>query len=296
MRLLTISIIAAAILMISGCARPVANFLVEGDGQSAPADVEFKNESKRADVFLWDFGDGKQSTEENPAHRFVLSGRYTVKLDAIKGKKTNTMEKDIHVEAPHNCLVLIETSLGNMEVLLYDSTPKHRDNFIKLAEEGFYDSLLFHRVIQGFMIQGGDPESKGADASKRLGAGGPGYQIDAEFNKENLHFKGALSAARMGDQVNPEKKSSGSQFYIVQGTPVSPDMLERIEMQKGIRYSPDQRKTYQTEGGTPFLDMDYTVFGRVTKGMDVIDKIAAVTTLPGDRPAEDVWMKISVVK
>lgn len=296
MRLLTISIIAGAVLLISGCARPVAKFLVEGDGASAPADVQFKNESKRADIFLWDFGDGKQSAEENPDHRYVLSGRYTVKLDAKKGKKTNTMEKNIHVEAPHNCLVLIETSLGNMEVLLYDNTPKHRDNFIKLAEEGFYDSLLFHRVIQGFMVQGGDPQSKGADASKSLGSGGPGYQIDAEFNEENLHFKGALSAARMGDQVNPEKKSSGSQFYIVQGTPVSPDMLERIEMQKGIHYSPDQRKIYQTEGGTPFLDMDYTVFGRVTKGLDVIDKIAAVRTLPGDRPAEDVWMKISVVK
>lgn len=296
MRLLAISIFAAVLVLLSGCARPVASFIVEGDGQSAPADIQFKNESKRADIFLWDFGDGKQSTDENPDHRYVLSGRYTVKLDAKKGKKTNTMEKEIHVDAPHNCLVLIETSLGNMEVLLYDSTPKHRDNFIKLAEEGFYDSLLFHRVIQGFMIQGGDPESKGADANARLGAGGPGYQIDAEFSKDNLHFKGALSAARMGDQVNPQKKSSGSQFYIVQGTPVTPDMLERIEMQKGIRYSPEQRKTYQTEGGTPFLDMDYTVFGRVTKGLDVIDKIAAVRTLPGDRPVEDVWMKISVVK
>jgi peptidyl-prolyl cis-trans isomerase B (cyclophilin B) len=183
-----------------------------------------------------------------------------------------------------------------MEVELYDSTPKHRDNFIKLAEEGFFDSLLFHRVIQGFMIQGGDPDSRNAAAGKHLGAGGPGYQIDAEFSSENLHFKGALAAARMGDAANPEKKSSGSQFYIVQGTPVSPDLMERMEAQKNIRYTPEQRKLYQQVGGTPFLDMEYTVFGRVVKGLEVIDKIAAVRTAPGDRPVEDVWMKAKVVK
>lgn len=286
----------ATLIFVSSCARPVAEFIVKSDDRSAPVDVQFENQSKRAESFIWSFGDDNQSELANPTHRYVLSGNYTITLEARKGKKSSIMEKDIHIEAPQNCTVQIETNFGNMEVVLYDSTPKHRDNFIKLAEEGFYDSLLFHRVIEGFMIQGGDPESKGASSGKRLGAGGPGYQVDAEFRAENVHMKGALAAARMGDQVNPEKKSSGSQFYIVQGNPVAPDMLERIEMQKGVRYSPEQRKAYQTEGGTPFLDMDYTVFGRVTNGLEVIDKIAAVKTMPGDRPEEDVWMKVSVVK
>jgi peptidyl-prolyl cis-trans isomerase B (cyclophilin B) len=287
---------AIAVLMITSCARPVAKFVYRADDRMAPAEVRFENQSVRADSYIWDFGDDNRSNDLNPVHKYILSGNYTVRLEAIKGKKSTTMEKEIHVEAPHNCMVLIETNLGNMEVLLYDNTPKHRDNFIKLAEEGFYDSLLFHRVIGGFMIQGGDPDSRGASADKRLGAGGPGYQVDAEFHPENVHLKGALAAARMGDQVNPAKRSSGSQFYIVQGNTVSPDMLERFEMQKDIRYSPEQRKAYQVEGGTPFLDMDYTVFGRVTKGLDVIDKIAAVKTMPGDRPEEDVWMKVKVIK
>ena len=282
--------------VIYSCARPVADFVVVGSDRTAPVELRFKNESKKAESFIWDFGDGNVSEDINPEHRYVLSGNYKVKLEAKKGKKTTIMEKEINIEAPSNCHVLIETSMGDMEVLLYDSTPKHRDNFIKLAEEGFYDSLLFHRVIQGFMIQGGDPESKNAPANKHLGAGGPGYQVDAEFNAENVHLKGALAAARMGDAANPQKKSSGSQFYIVQGTSITPDMLERMEGQKGIRYTPEQRKIYQGEGGTPFLDMEYTVFGRVVKGLEVIDKIAAVRTVPGDRPLEDVWMKVKVIK
>jgi peptidyl-prolyl cis-trans isomerase B (cyclophilin B) len=284
------------IITLGSCAKPVADFMMDSERITAPAKVIFKNNSKKAESFIWDFGDGKQSTLENPTHKYVLSGRYQVQLKAVKGKKSNIMEKEINIEAPHNCIVHLETNMGNMEIELYDSTPKHRDNFIKLAEEGFYDSLLFHRVIQGFMVQGGDPESRGASSNKHLGSGGPGYQVDAEFSADNLHLKGALAAARMGDAVNPQKKSSGSQFYIVQGSPVSGDQLERIEMQKGIRYTPEQRKAYQTEGGTPFLDMDYTVFGRVVKGMEVIDKIAALKTAPGDRPVEDVWMKVEVIK
>jgi len=296
MKTIKIVMVYGLILLLAGCSKPVANFLVNVDDEPAPVDLQFENTSKHADAFLWDFGDGKSSTEINPTHHYVLSGRYLVSLKAVKGKKTNIMEKEINIEAPQNCVVLVETNMGNMEVELFDTTPKHRDNFIKLADEGFFDSLLFHRVIQGFMIQGGDPDSRGADLKKGLGSGGPGYQVDAEFNAENLHLKGALAAARMGDQMNPQKKSSGSQFYIVQGSPVSGDMLERLEMQKGIRYSPDQRKAYQTTGGTPFLDMEYTVFGQITKGIEVIDKIASVRTMPGDRPQEDVWMKVSVVK
>jgi len=183
--------------------------------------------------------------------------------------------------------VIIETDYGDMTVELYDSTPKHRDNFIKLVKEGYYDGLLFHRVINKFMIQGGDPESRNAGPDKSLGMGGPGYKIDAEIGAP--HIKGALAAAR---NTNPNKMSSGSQFYIVHGFPQSDSQLDNFEKQKGITYNETQRELYKERGGYPGLDMDYTVFGEVVKGLDVIDKIAAVQTKPGDRPVEDVKMNI----
>lgn len=184
----------------------------------------------------------------------------------------------------------IETDFGTMKVKLYNSTPKHRDNFIKLANEGFYDDLLFHRVINGFMIQGGDPDSKDAAADARLGSGGPGYQTDAEIGA--LHIKGALAAARNN---NPEKKSSGSQYYIVQGRLQNDAQLDGIERSKKVKYSPEQRELYKTLGGTPQLDNEYTVFGEVVEGIETVDKIAEVKTAPGDRPVEDVKMKVRIL-
>ena len=191
-------------------------------------------------------------------------------------------------------MVEISTDYGVMKVKLYNSTPKHRDNFLKLASEGFYDGLLFHRVIKGFMVQGGDPDSKGADPSKRLGGGGPGYQIDAEIGA--LHFKGALAAARTGDAGNPQRRSSGSQFYIVQGQPVPLNQIDQMTSRNGMTYTDEQKKKYAEVGGTPFLDNQYTVFGEVVEGMDVIDKIAAVQTANGDRPVQDVAMTVKVIK
>jgi len=192
--------------------------------------------------------------------------------------------------SPKQELYLIETDHGTMTVKLYDSTPQHRDNFKKLVADGFYDDLLFHRVIKQFMIQGGDPNSKGAAPGQRLGNGGPGYTIPAEIGA--YHFKGALSAARLGDGANPQKASSGSQFYVVQGKPADEATLNSMSKGKGITYSAEDIEKYKTIGGTPFLDNDYTVFGEVVAGLDVIDKIAAVQTAPGDRPVEDVKMKI----
>lgn len=186
---------------------------------------------------------------------------------------------------------MIETDYGNMKVMLYNSTPQHRDNFIKLANEGFYEDLLFHRVIKNFMIQGGDPDSKGAPAGQRLGMGGPGYQVPAEIGAP--HFKGTLAAARNN---NPEKMSSGSQFYIVQGTVPSDQQLNTYESTRGFKYNEEQRKLYQEIGGTPQLDMEYTVFGEVVEGLEVIDKIAAVKTGAADRPVQDVKMKVRMVK
>ncbi len=186
---------------------------------------------------------------------------------------------------------LIETEFGQMKVMLYNTTPKHRDNFIKLAREGYYNDLLFHRVINNFMIQGGDPDSKNAAPGTPLGMGGPGYQIDAEIGAP--HLKGALAAAR---DMNPQKRSSGSQFYIVQGQRVDDAVLTGIEQQKGMRYNPEQRKLYAELGGAPFLDGDYTVFGEVVEGLEVIDKIASVPTAQGDRPLQDVKMNVKIIR
>lgn len=184
----------------------------------------------------------------------------------------------------------IITDFGNIEVILYNSTPRHRDNFIKLANEGYYDDLLFHRVVNGFMIQGGDPDSKDAAPGQALGRGGPGYKIDAEIGAP--HLRGALAAARDG---NPLKQSSGSQFYIVQGRPVKDEALDQMEAQKNIKYSPEQREVYKNEGGSPFLDGEYTVFGEVVSGMEVVDQIAGMDTDPNNRPLEDVRMKVRIL-
>ena len=199
--------------------------------------------------------------------------------------------------AEKETMVLITTEFGNMKVKLYNETPQHRDNFIKLAEKGFYDGLLFHRVIKGFMIQGGDPESKNAPASKQLGAGDVGYTIPAEFvYPKYYHKKGALAAARQGDQVNPEKRSSGCQFYIVQGEKWDGNRLRMVEAQSGKKFTKEQAEVYATVGGTPFLDGEYTVFGEVVEGLDVVDKIAGVACGPMDRPVTDVKMKMTVIE
>lgn len=184
--------------------------------------------------------------------------------------------------------VLFKTSEGDITIALYDNTPKHKENFLKLVKDGYYNGILFHRIIQGFMIQTGDPESKGAPAGKMLGNGGPGYTIPAEFKPENYHKRGAVAAARQGDQVNPTKASSGSQFYIVDGKPFNASMMAQISYQYGKAFTDEQRKVYETIGGAPFLDGDYTVFGEVVEGMDVVDKIAAKPKDRYDRPTTDV--------
>ncbi|HRJ31282.1 MAG TPA: peptidylprolyl isomerase [Cyclobacteriaceae bacterium] len=250
----------------------------------------------------------------------------------------------------HDYVITIKTNYGDMVAILYDETPKHKANFIKLVKEKYYDSLLFHRVIEEFMIQGGDPNSKKAQPGQSLGNGGPGYTVEAEFNPKFFHEKGAFSAARLGDQANPTKASSGSQFYIVQGKKYTDEEITQLE--QGIQYnrknmalrevlfmpeyeevrnlvvrkqqegdgawlgsffekadtliqkvkkdyqpfafSEAQKTRYKEVGGAPHLDGDYTVFGKVIQGLDVIDKIAAVPKGPGDRPMQDVRMFVTV--
>jgi len=189
--------------------------------------------------------------------------------------------------------VLMQTTMGDIVIRLSDSTPLHRDNFLKLVKVGYYDSVLFHRVIKDFMIQGGDPNSIRAAAGQPLGNGSPGYTVLAEFRKTLFHKKGALAAARMGDNINPAKESSGSQFYIAQGKVFTDAGLDSVETFRlnGRKIPAEQREVYKTIGGTPHLDQGYTVYGEVVKGLDVVDKIAAVQTSRGqdrDRPLQDV--------
>lgn len=198
--------------------------------------------------------------------------------------------------------VLLQTSMGNITIRLSDSTPLHRDNFLKLVKAGFYDSILFHRVIKDFMIQGGDPDSKTAPAGKPLGNGGPKYTVPAEFVPTLFHKKGVIAAARMSDNVNPQKASSGSQFYLAQGKIFTDAELDNLEKTRlgGVKIPADQREVYKTIGGIPHLDRNYTVFGEVVHGIDTIDKIAAVETSKGadrDRPLADVRIfKAKLVK
>jgi cyclophilin family peptidyl-prolyl cis-trans isomerase len=212
------------------------------------------------------------------------------------GRKVTTPPPPL--ENPHNRLLLIETSYGNMVLELYDSTPQHRDNFIKLVKERYFDSLLFHRVMNSFMIQGGDPDSKRAQAGTLLGNGGPGYTLPAEFRPYLFHKRGVLAAARTPDDVNPQKVSNGSQFYIAQGRRYTDAELDQVEQQrlKGVKLSAEAREYYKTVGGIPFLDTNYTVFGELIAGQDVIDKIAAVNKDRSNRPVQDIRMFIKILR
>ncbi len=211
------------------------------------------------------------------------------KKDSVVTQPAEPVTKEVHA--------IIHTDMGDMEIKLYNETPKHRDNFIKLAKEGYYDGTLFHRVINSFMIQGGDPDSRNAEAGIMLGNGGPDYTIPAEFMPEkHFHKKGALAAAREGDQINPQRASSGSQFYIVQGQVYSDSILNVFHEKYHVNFTDAQRKAYSTVGGTPQLDGGYTVYGEVVNGLDVIDKIAAVETDNNDRPKKDIKMSIKIIE
>lgn len=215
-------------------------------------------------------------------------------------KKTTTVVKPKPKEfVSKERLVEITTDYGVMIARLYDSTPLHRDNFVKLVQQGFYDSLLFHRVIKDFMIQGGDPTSKYASDSVMLGEGSaPGENIPAEFRNYLFHKRGVLAAAR---DNNPQKSSSNCQFYIVQGKRYDTVQMNNVynaavkHNNPNFVYTAAQKEIYKRIGGTPFLDQNYTVFGEVISGLNVIDKIANTPTKPGDRPVKDIRMKVKLL-
>lgn len=227
---------------------------------------------------------------------FILASFIALALSGSAQKDSTLKKKDRKRD------VLLQTNFGDIVIRLSDSTPLHRDNFLKLVKVGFYDSILFHRVIKNFMIQSGDPESKTAPTGIPLGNGGPAYTIPAEFRTTLFHKKGVIAAARQGDNVNPQKASSGSQFYIVQGKIFTDTELDALESSRmnGRKISPDKREVYKTVGGTPHLDENYTVFGEVIKGLEMVDKIAAVQTSKGtdrDRPLTDIRIiQVKLVK
>lgn len=229
---------------------------------------------------------------KKPVVKKPATTKTVVKKPVVKKATAPVVKAPKQVRIP-GVRVKITTDSGVMVIRLYDKTPLHRDNFIKLANAHFFDSLLFHRVISDFMIQGGDPQSKYAQPGQMLGSGDIGYTIPAEFDTSLIHKKGALAAARTD---NPAKASSGCQFYIVQGKKWSDADLNNMEMQRGVKYSAAQRNIYKTVGGVPFLDMGYTVFGEVESGLEVIDKIASVQKGMADRPVGDVHMYIEVIK
>lgn len=220
----------------------------------------------------------------------------TVLIIAVSCSNTRYVAAPPIPEPPQtdHFLLKLTTDSGVVMIRLSDSTPLHRDNFVKLIREGFFDSLLFHRVIPNFMIQGGDPTSKNAPAGTLLGNGGDNMErIPAEFNRSLYHKKGALAAARDG---NPQKASNAAQFYIVDGKTYTDAELDAIEQRKGFTYTPGQRETYKTIGGYAPLDMDYTVFGEVESGLDVVHKIATAPRDRNNRPLGDIRMKIEIVK
>lgn len=241
-------------------------------------------------------------------------------------------------------MITIKTTLGDIKVRLYEDTPIHRDNFLKLCKEGYYKDTLFHRVIKDFMIQAGDPDSRNAEPGKMLGVGGPDYTLEAEILPQYCHKRGALAAARQGDEVNPERRSSGSQFYIVWGQTYNEGQLSQLEKQlhmmaeqstfqalamqhreevmnlrrnrdrNGLmelqeklateakalakdagKLTVEQREAYSTVGGTPHLDGQYTVFGEVVEGLDIVEKIQSQPTAAGDRPKEDIKILDTIV-
>ena len=207
-----------------------------------------------------------------------------------------TTKKNTVSNANGSEFVKFETDSGTMVARLFNKTPQTTANFLKLVKEHFYDGLLFHRVIKDFMIQGGDPDSKNAKPGQMLGEGGLKYTIPAEFDTSLFHQKGALAMAREGDEENPKKASSSTQFYIVEGKTYTDDEMNKIEERFKIKIPEDHRKIYKTVGGTPFLDMNYTVFGQVVDGFGVIKKIADAAKDDNNRPLKGIKMKITLLK
>lgn len=228
-----------------------------------------------------------------------VSSNTSSKTEEQTEKKPSPNLPDIdYTPDSYSSLVALQTPYGEMKLEIYCDAPQHRENFIKLVKQGFYDSLGFHRIIEHFMVQGGDPNTHPdtSVAVQEVGSGGPGYTLPAEISPRFVHHKGALAAARLPDNMNPEKNSSGSQFYIVDGRAVTSEQLDKNERKYDMVYTPEQRAWYAQHGGTPQLDMEYTVFGRVYEGLRIIDSIAGVATNAMGRPEQPIRMQMRIIR
>ncbi len=265
-------------LLCGSCSRPVARFTQPVDVTAASI-IKLKNESSSSTQFKWYLDEDFFSDEAEPEYIFTSSGRFILKLEASDGKKTDVYNQEVIVKAPKRCYVLVKTNLGDMIFALSEKTPRHMRNFLKQVNDEFYSGISFHRVISGFMIQAGDETQKKRSRFP---------EVVNEINSELPHYRGALAAARMPDNINPDKKSSGSQFYIVQGKSLSEEELLNYASENLWDYTQEQTLNYIEKGGAPQLDGNYTVFGYLVKGEEVLDAIASVKTDGLDKPLSDV--------
>ena len=273
-----------SLFVFTQCGRPVALFELDDLEYDAPVLINIINHSKNAESYQW-LIDGYQISESMHLRHIILeSGNYNLELKASKGKRSSSIVQKIYVRAPKHCSVYMNTSKGEMTFVLNENTPVHLQNFIDLVEQGYYNGIMFHRVIDGFVIQAGDDTAR-RDNEKNFKSN---TEIPNEINTRDIHVRGALAAARMPDNLNPERASSGTQFYVVDGRELELDDLKRFEASKLVNYSREQIEAYLENGGAPQLDEQYTVFGYLIHGKEVLEEISRVKTDERDKPIDPV--------
>ena len=288
-------LIAFGFLLIS-CGGPKASFVLESSNSTVPSRLTLKelNTGKGSNTWLLN-GKNINSRASSPSILITKSGSYDVTLVKESKGKMDSMTQSITIDPPKtNCLVEIKTSMGTMVAALSDLCLGHSDHFENMILDAFYDSLVFHRVIPNFVVQGGD--GKTAKKGFRRIKKDLREDIDSEFHYELLHYRGALAMARMPDQMNPDKKSSPDQFYLVVGSPLNELSLDQFEQENGQEYTSYQKERYYKQGGSPQLDGQYTVFGYVIEGFNVLDEISKVITDEKDNPLEKIYMELSIIE
>ncbi len=265
------------------CKGPTALFLIEEDTLVAPANIIGANKSRNDENFIWKLDGVELSQSEDLLHTILESGAYELELCAYKNNNFDCTAQKVNVAAPQNCIVYINTTVGVMTFELFEETPGHLINFVDLVEQEYYNGLAFHRVINDFVIQIGDNATRLADEDFEVKK-----QIPKEINTDRIHIKGALAAARMPDNVNPEKASSGTQFFIVDGRELNLEDIENYEAAKATDYSEGQIEAYLKHGGAPQLDEEYSVFGILMSGVEVLEAISSVLTDENQKPIENI--------
>ena len=272
------------VLVFSQCSKPIASFLLDKQEYLLTDTMRISNNSSSSLSYEWKINDEVISQSKDLSYPVLESGRYKIHLTAKSDSKTSIYQEEVIVQSPKECIVHLVTTHGDLILELDENTPVHLNNFTSLVEAGFYNGLIFHRVIEGFMVQGGDNKLR---ASSNDSFEEP-KEIPHEIRPDLIHVRGALAAARMPDEINPEKKSSGSQFYIVDGTKLTFEKLKRIRDEKLFDYTDVQIQAYLKDGGTPQLDGEYTVFGMLISGFETLDKIASTITDKFDKPQKEV--------